>query len=770
MPNAQPRTVRHAMRPLALAIATLTSGTALAQGSGLVLDEIIVTAQKQVQTVRDTPIAITAVSGEDFRDVAGFQFSDLSKMTAGLSVEGGDFDTNIVMRGLGTNLTGNVTDRVTTYVDGAFYISDSALHIAQFDLERFEVLRGPQGTLYGKASPAGAIVIHTRNPNLMQMDGYVEGSYTQRGGSNTQFGVSLPLIEGVLGVRVAGVYDNNRASDVRNIPNRTSASADARGGRFTVLFDPNSTYTSRLSYQYIELDRDFFQVIEGCGIYGCYRASDRKSLEDFKGQAVVRNEHVIWENTLSLPNNHELTSITFYQKNLRRRFRDDDALPVDERLQAVNPAQVGKAWNQEIRLSSSGNDFWDYMFGVFYLNQASNTQVEVSQNRLRNFGPMFGGIQPFGVDLDIEADLGSEDWALFTHNTLYLGERTRLTLGARWNRDSRRGIQPVTRVTTLPSPLPPQIVEIDAIPLDKKKRTFEAWTGTIKLQHEITDTMMGYVAYDRGFRAGSSNISVTGNLPSEFVNFDAEKSNAFEAGLKMELDGGRGELNIALYYQEYKDFQFLTQDILINNAGTVESLNEYVTNADEVVSKGIELEGRYLLSANWGVFGSIAYNDTKFEKFKDAPCNIPGETPPLDGVNICNLKGKRLGDQGNWSISLSSEYSLPLVNSGNEWYLRGLFNYESFRVDPGFNEKLAGYGTWDFFTGLRAGDGTWDVKLWVKNAFDKLGRTGYEDRGQIFNNTAAIGQLSGPAELETGYRVVSVNDPRTIGVTASYRF
>ena len=138
------------------------------------LDEVIVTAQKRTETLQDTPMTVSVITGKQINETSTFAFTDLSNLTSGLSIRGSGFDTDIATRGLGTELDAAVNPRVTVYLDGAFISQQRALFGGIYDMSQVELLRGPQGTLYGQASPAGALTLRSRDPNIEEMDGYVE--------------------------------------------------------------------------------------------------------------------------------------------------------------------------------------------------------------------------------------------------------------------------------------------------------------------------------------------------------------------------------------------------------------------------------------------------------------------------------------------------------------------------------------------------------------------------------------------------------------------
>ncbi len=744
--NKIPRTLgRHA-----LAAALLAPAASLplhADTEKLVLEEVLVTAQKKTESLQDTPVAVNAVSGETYSEFASFDFGDADRFTAGVDISGSAFNRDIQVRGLGTNLSASVSPRVTVYVDNAFANITNGIFLQQWDLERFEFLRGPQGTLYGKASPAGAIVIHTRDPELDRWGGYVQSSVFSRDGNNSQFALNAPLIEDKLALRVSGLYDQNSSADIDNI-HFGQARSRSSAGRVTVAWAPTANFDSRLSYSYIDNRADAFHVVEGNGL----RAEDRRSRDGEKGSQEIRDQHATWENNWSFSDTLSLTAVTWYQEVGTEQFIDNDRGPSSDggrqQTQDVR-SNIGKVWNQEFRLSSLGNETWDWMTGIYYSNSSARTPVQavISAPGMAIPVPPFF-IPPTTTVFDGVASNATEDWGLFTHNAIHLSPATTLTLGLRYSREARSARQLFERETTITGTNTViASASGEAIPLEFAKREFEEFTGTVKLQHSIGEDMMAYASFDRGWRGASSNIDAAGNIPAELILFDDESSINFELGFKAGYWDGRGQLTSAIYHQRYDDFQFQADDVALNASGS--SSFDAVVNAKRAISQGAELETTVLLSERWSGFASVSYTDVKFDDFKDGPCTDSPFTAPY---NSCDRSGERASNAPNWSAVVSSEYFLPVSSLSAEWFVRGLVKAESFRSDLDTGERLGGFGTTDLFTGLRATDAGWEVSLWAKNVFDRVAKTDVS------------------ATDANGYREIQVIDPLTIGLTGSYRW
>jgi outer membrane receptor protein involved in Fe transport len=758
----------YSLRPTAacnaLLVSTLlascgTFHTALAEE--LVLEEVIVTAQKKSEALADTPMTVNVLSAETLAEYAGLSIQDIDKLTAGISVTGSGFDIDIAVRGLGTNLTAPVDPRVGLYVDGASITQERGFFTGIFDLQRFELLRGPQGTLYGKASPAGALLMQTRSPNLERVDGYVQQVLTEHSGSNTQAGVSIPLVENKLGLRLSGLYDNNQNQDATNITLDKDLEVDTWSGRAVLLWEPGDRFSTRLLYQRIEDEIDVDLVVEGNGI----DYTDRAAVNDFDSRLENTMELAVLEFNLEFANNWTLTSISSHQDNTVDRWWDSDGSEIQAEEQIVF-SNLRDTWNTELRLASVGNDSrLDWTVGGYY--QDSKADTEVSSTNYISAGPGFNLV----ALTEGPAQTDAKTWAVFGHAAWHITDRTTLTAGLRYSDIERDQNQPFRIDVYLVTPAdlvgPIAELELDGIAADDQNVSDDAWTGTLKLQHRFSDKLMAYLSYDRGFRDGSANVAGRAEPPA-FSGFDSETSDNLEAGFKWGFGAGRGLLNLAAYFQVYEDFHFLAEGVAYNlppQDGGGTALANPVVNVEEVESYGLEAELSWLFSEHWSLNVTASYNNTEFTDAPAVPCTS-GEPIPEGfwNFNTCNLEGERAGRLPEWSGVVQSEYAREFGDGGMQWYLRGLVKAESEFYSQGLKEDLDSYATLDLFAGLRGTSRRWDVTLWLKNATDEEARIealalpdlpDFEGGGSVTNPYAFI-----RTQLE----------PRTLGLTASYYF
>jgi iron complex outermembrane receptor protein len=731
---------------------------ATAQGkTSLVLEEIIVTAQKRVESLEDTPITINVVTGETLGEYGGFSLSDLSDLAAGLSISGSNFDTDIATRGLGTNLTAPVSPRVTTYMDGTFIAQSRNLFSGLFDLQQLELLRGPQGTLYGKSSPAGAITIRSANPNLEKMDGFIRQTFNDQDGSNTQVAVSLPLIKNKLGMRVSGLYDNNENSDVYNRTLDKDAETETKAYRVVMLWEPTNNFDARLSWHHIKDDADADPVVEGQGL----DFDDRIALAEFDSSYENKAKFLILESNYTFANDWVATFSYSYQDASIDRYFDQDATAVQAREQYVPSPTENNIY--EMRLASQGNDLWDWTVGAYYGDADSDTGVEATTYV---FDPRIPGTV-VRADTSSNASLTSEDWALFSHNSINVGENGTLTVGLRYNDAKRDAKQPFITNAYLLTDAGEVLVrssETDGVLPEAQKLSDNAVTGSLKYQHNVNDDFMAYAAFDTGWRDGSANIA--GNpQPPVFGAFDSEDSYNLELGFKWQLWEGRGMFNFAAYYQLYDQFQYQAAGVSYRDGDGTISLADPVVNVDEAESYGFDSDFAVLISEHWNLTTSLSYNQTELTDAKDVPCTS-GETIGEEGFsfNTCDLTGDRAGGLPEWSANIASEYWGGVESISSEWYLRGLLNAESEYYSPTFREDLDSYVTLDLYLGLRSVDRAWDVNVWVKNIADESAKLKDRSLPDIPDYESGVMMSSPYVEIRRQLA------PRTLGVTFNYNF
>lgn len=758
--------INSAPRKLAAAIAFAT-GSSVALSQGLVLEEIVVTATKKDEMIQDVPSTVNVLTGDTMKGFNVFNFKDVETLTPGLSLTPVDTrNSTLSMRGISFDPESRTAAAVVVYVNGVPVRSTQAFQ-QMYDLSRIEILRGPQGTLQGETSPAGSIQLYSTRANLDVVEGEVIQTFSDNSGSNTQVSASLPLIEGVLGVRVAALYDDAETG-VNTVDGRTGT-RDSRSGRFSVSFMPTDDLDMHLSYQYLEANADAFEIAEGQGLNPAngnptLDYSDRKSLQEGSPKTLNRHGFANLEINFAI-GDHLLTSVSGYQKIKDYAFLDLDrgnGIPNYVDSQIVDTS--GNRITQEFRIAKVDADFWEYTAGVFYNNQDLVTNnVNRADAGIPGAGPGgSNGIFAVGNVLAV-VPTANESFGAFLDNKFYLSDATSLQVGARWSKirnisklDVEAGSEGVFN-PLIPGTLPPGTPLSTLIPKDQQVQKDIAWTGGIKLTHDLNEEVMIYGSFDRSFRPGGFVITPDGaDLTTDDLIFDSETSNNLELGFKSTLDNGRYQVNGAVFYQKFSDFISRARTVWVDTTddglGDKNISGGLTYNSDAIV-QGAEIEFNGVLTENWTAFVGASYVDSKFDG-GEQPCGTNGGATPVGSYATCPTDG-RTGPEPNWSISTSSEYTVPMGEI--DGFVRGLYKFTDNRADDGVGTNVGGYGLFDLFVGVRDTEGQWEVSLWSKNLFDKEARS-------------SIGAEQSGRGLPSGYNVVSVLPERTIGLTGSYRF
>lgn len=753
----------HRKTSLASAVAiALLGSSGLAQAQAVVLEEIVVTAQKRSESIQDIPSTVNVIDGDALKEFNVQNFTDLGALTAGLEINSfNGRNGRMSLRGLDFNPNSAAEATVTAYWNEAI-VDSNALFQQMFDIQRVEVLRGPQGTLAGRTSPAGAINIHTARPNLDEIEGYIRGAIADNDGLNTQVAASFPLIPGKLGLRVAGIYDESELDQIENDLTGEITSDETSGGRVSLSWLPTDTLSIDLAIQY--LDRDFDDVIALEGVpsgdprldpEGDLRpldAYDRRGavvgfgdLEnstnaDFLNSSLVLN----WE-----LESHTLTSVTGYHET-DSEFQYDNALgnANPDNVQRIVATDEREDFSQELRFASDGNETWDYMVGVYYENS------DISFTQEQYLPPIFP-IAPASLLLDFPADV--DRWGLFTHNQFYLSDAWTLQVGLRYQDVEVERDLAVYAGSEGLAFLPPGELFQQVLSEDNKLYEDDAVTGQVNLQYALGDDVNLYGLVATGWRPGGVTVT-SALLPEEVLLFDPEDSISYELGFKSTLAGGAVRLNGALYYQEFDDYISRVNAInILDVTGDISTAGITVNGDAEVW--GAELDLTALLSENWFLGGSLSYSKGEYSDGTELPCNEFDDDgapviPEGQFVATCDVSGESTPGVPEWTASINSEYSIPFGSL--EGYGRVLYTYTGERLPLGDIDGVDPYHIFNLYLGVRGQQ--WNVEIFSSNLFD-------EEALRAGGGTTNTPLVRG---VPTGYGQRFPVPGRRIGLIASY--
>lgn len=768
---------------VAAVLSATLSSTTMAQ-SQLVLEEVIVTAQKRSESVQDIAATVNVVSAESLDDYNTLTFKDLETQTAGLTLATPNArSSSIAMRGVGTDPEAGASGAVDVYLNGTNVRADIAFS-ALYDLQRLEVLRGPQGTLQGRASPGGSINIITNEANLSEVEGSIEATLSDNEGINTQFAYSVPLVEDVLAIRVAAVYDTNNASDVANVtsgPKEPESSTDST--RVSINWAPGDNFSAKFIWQSLDRRVDDTKAVVGTdnlGVRPTLASSDEIGLGKFANYAELKfdtyNLTMDWEMA-----GHDITFLYGRQESDKLSFTENDRAhyvlnPAALTHQSANT--IVESDLVELRIASFENDFWDYMVGFYWQDQPTVTEFNANTSIIGSAPFPFGGVSFSSVGaIPVE----SETTGVFTYNKFQVSDVLSIEAGLRWSnfKSFRRADVFFGEYNYMPDPSFEYLLDIflneatypiNGISDKNESSEDDAITGNLTIRYEYSDDLSTYVSYNRGFRRGGISIIPDPDvafLPDgeDTLIYDNESSNSFEFGFKSRLLDGRAQLNGALYYQKFDGYFGFARGVqVIADSGRSEGFPVDISggllyNGDATIW-GVELEGQMLVSERLRIGGSMNYNQGEWDSAA-APCNVRAEGERL---GFCDVSGEAVGGEPELSISLNAEYSIAFDNS--EWYLRGLWKYTDERQNldasagiGAVSETLDSTNVANLYTGLRAQDNSWDISFWVKNLFD-------EDAVNFHTSSDQYDlQNSGGSYTQT-----NIMNERAMGVTARHSF
>ena len=782
----------------AISLAAIGISALAALPAQAVLNEIVVTIQKRAENIQSVPVAVTAFSG-DFLNETGFvDIFDLADFTPGLYFTTAQTATQsvIAIRGIGSSSNNlGFEPSVGVFIDGVYRSRTGASLNDLVDVERIEVARGPQGTLFGRNTSAGAVSIFTKAPEF-EFGGFAEATVGNLHYRNLKGALTGPVVEDKVAARVSGFY-TEREGYITNITDGSDINDRDRWGlRGNLLFTPNESLDIRLIVDYSEADEKCCSAMERFGgtsdtvaaVLGATIPAGvipldptSKKVGFFNRQVAINDAPVSkaqdWGVSLEINwdlGGHTVTSITAYRDY--EFFGDIDADFIDINVLPSNSRDVNQnAWTQEIRIANNDPGRFSYVAGAFYFTQnldmveklrfgdASETfLVSTSGAALAPLAPFFDLFPDGGGGID-DHEQDHEAWAIFAQGAFDITNRLTFTGGVRFTKETKTLTSAFTEIPDGGVPIPPAFFPpfgfnsffsfhaVAPIPDATASVKDEKFTGTAKLSYEVTPDIRTFISYSRGFKSGGTNVArivppaigiPLGLVDLPFV-FDAETVNSYEVGIKSELFENRLRLNIAGYYAEYNNFQdstFLGTGFLVQNAGRVDA-------------HGVEVEA-LAQPADWLTLdGNATYQKVEFGSFRSGPCPEAVLIPDGDRAGTCNITGNNVVNAPEWTLRAGAmvEKNFSSISA----FLRGDVTYRSKQDTDATNDifyKQTNFTLVNLRGGIRSPDGTWELTAWVDNLtkeeYIKLGFA-----GTLQNNKFAY-----------------PNEPRTYGLTVRTEF
>lgn len=753
-----------------LLVLGVLSNAALAADEAIMIEEVIVTAQKREQSLQDVPSAVSALTADFLEKTGTRKFSDIVKVTPGLFIS----DTRdglgqaVSLRGVGVApFVSNLRPSVTFFIDDVpLYRLDSAFN-SLIDLERIEILKGPQSSLYGKEVAAGALLIKTRKPVLDEFEGSIDIDVGSNAKKELRGVVNIPLLDN-MAMRVVA-YGGEVDGELTNILTGRQQETENDGARLRFLYEPSDNLQFILTHEMHNTrvrhaTRDRFSYGTGSQPFidsGVITLPadpfDNQTATLIPSGRDIRTKnsalHVNWD----IDEDWTLTSITGHQLYDRELAQggavegfeglaggDGGFLPTPFLIfRADGSPGNERSLSQELRLAHN-HGAWSGLYGAFYNEVDSGESTSILAA---------GGTFP----LTTARQRNNSEWSVYTHHTYDISDVTQLVFGFRYSEAKLNQRNQTTLFSGYygdgTSPLGP-----------KKNATFDNMGGTLKVVYSLSDDVNIFAGVAQGYKPGGFN-DTPGAPP-----FDEETSVSWEVGIKGKFLDQRLRVNASLFRQVYEDYQ--VQEF---NPKTVAGLSNHLSNAAEVTVEGFEADFLWLIDQHWTLDGAISYVDARYDSYTNASCNhvqklallglaegaqAMGCTATEDGLGgapdgFQDLSGKRLSQNSPWSGNLNLQFNDDLGDS-LQWYARAELAYKDdsygfVSLEP--NSFQSAYTLVNARIGLTAANGDWELALYGKNLADK----------------DYIGGFFPGRDGELG--VVAIKgEGRTVGVQAKYNF
>jgi iron complex outermembrane recepter protein len=686
-----------------------------------VLEEIMVTATKRETNLQDTPIAIATFDMDQMDDANVRNVEDLSSIVPGLNVGTVSGRVLVSLRGIGNDNIFGGDPTVAFHNDGVFLGDSVSGNIIFHDLERVEVLKGPQGTLYGRNATGGSINVITAKPGD-EFGGYIDATYGNYDRVGARGAVNLPVIDGTLSTRLSFLRET-RDGYFNNAPSKPQGDRDDLAVRLHALYTPSDRVSFLLSFDH----QTRGGVGDGLKTLGGVDADIRDAKIGPYTQPMNttpkredRFQQVSGELNVDL-DFATLTYIGAYQKSHNYLMFDfDQGVLRDDILVSRFD---GEQQTHELRLASSGESNWDWLVGGFFYD--SNGEGFTTLDIPIRLSPSF---VVTGVSESITPDANDRSWAFFSQSTYHLTPSLRLTAGLRYSNDFQSDINSYGRFTI-------DFLEVDDITLSSFDADWSRWDWKAGLEWDWNDDNLLYFNAGTGFKSGGFNDPLSTAKPE----YDPEQIFAIQFGHKSQFFGGRLQLNTEVFIYDYKDLQ--VSQIETDASGS----NNVVRNAAKADIKGFDTDLIARLTDNTRLDLAVEYIDTEFG----------GGFRSLDQItgNVVLLDGERMARAPQWSTQIGLEHTFHF-GGGYTLTPRISTSYETKTKLRVFNDRGStqpAYNRSDVSITLDEPSQRWSVQGFVSNLEDNV----------AWNNVTVFANQN---------RVLYPKPPRMYGIRGTYRF
>lgn len=755
-------------------------------------DIIIVEARRRLESVQDVPLVVNAVSSESIDDLNIREGTEIQTLVPGLQLrnESNGISGSGQVRGLQFDSNASAGASVAFYFNDAPVDAGTVLQ-AMYDIGQVEVLRGPQGTLRGAATPSGSITFTTKKPVLDEVGVVAQGTLNNIGLYNLNGAFNLPVLKDVLGIRLAGLVEENNSNRVHSIDsdaNLDNPFAKTQSIRVNALFTPTEWLKLEGMYQIIDRETSSFDQYASFSIANpaapaspiLIRPKDRLSIQETARTTDQRFEVLNWRGEVRLGGQMLIYQGSQSKSKFNALTNSDTANFLNARDTLQNTNTRSKLKSHELRLQNEERVFglFDYVAGYFQTSQVSPTNLTTQTAVLL---PSFlgGGVAAIATT-PIETTGDISEKAFFGNVTVHLGDSTQVSGGLR----------------QISSKQPARFIKIGAnlLPtgpaVNDEKLIYAA-----SIQHKFTPDLMIYANTGTSRRYGPSivnpSVQVLSPRLTSFIALQPEDSRSYEIGMKSAWLDNRLILNLTGFYQKFKNYPYKISTGIFYQAfdqnGPIVSNSAQFGASVPVTIKGLEAEVSFKLSPNFKIGAVASYADGKIKNGL-IPCNdLNGDGAPdvttaapnlaqvqaaygANFIGACTVN-QRSSLQSPFGAVIQAEYSRQ-VSGKVDMFARSLFSYNgSSLVEPtNAFDNLGAYGLLNLFAGMRDKDGSWELTLYGKNVantikatrFDPPATTSYQELAPPTFRTTVGKSFTSP------YSLINTTAPREFGINLRF--
>lgn len=713
------------------------------------LGDIVVTAQKRSESLQKVPLAVTAVTAETLADTGINNLQAVTAIVPNLNIGQQQGVAKVALRGIGLeNIAAGAEGSIALHLDGVF-VSRSIVALSNFyDVQQIEVLRGPQGTLYGRNATGGSINITTRKPTE-ELSGYGTVTIGNYGRIETEGAVSGAIVPGVLLGRIAFQTANRGGFGKNIVTGNDIDNLNTQSVRGKLLFQPAGRFTLELTADYHrEQDRAGGYHYLGAGGFSAPGVSRTPigialggevatNVRDIASEVDPKNHVRFWgvsgRASYELSDNVELRSLTAYRDTRYVTLSDLDSTSL--KLAPKTNFENDTQFSQELQLSGK-TDRLNWLLGAFYFHENDEGGIRIPLNNVIVGFPAPGTfVQGYfsggTITTDAVAVFGQASYEIF--------DDFRLTLGARYSWEKKGDHDEAAFDIRTPYD-PSQPLTLRTL---SRSTSFKSFTPRVALDYQASPDILLYASWSEGFKAGTYNLGALQDPVRP------EKVSAFEGGIKSALFDRRVRFNLAGFYYDYKDLQ----------VGKVVGAALLLENAATATIYGLEAEMQARLGPRVELNANGAWLHARFDHYISSdPARPFGDGITIDpdtGAPAFNLAGNALSQSPNFTFFVGGQYRLP-TNAGDftlrgevAWRDRTYFTpFNRLDVSQAPNVKLNAFLNW------KSMDEKWNASIFIKNITNKT---------IVGNSYVSSGLVGFPIN---GY----LEEPRTFGVKLGIMF